>query len=112
MFERRLKIFLMVILMMAFVIVLRAAQVQLLQSEQWKTKAEAGRVRDTLVDAPRGRILDRHAVRCPHIALVGACFAREHFHLRSHHKSRIKTNTKLADQTWRIFDFFDKGLCP
>ena len=60
MFERRLKIFLMVILMMAFVIVLRAAQVQLLQSEQWKTKAEAGRVRDTLVDAPRGRILDRH----------------------------------------------------
>lgn len=59
MFERRLKIFLGLLALFAFVLLLRAGQVQIGQHDQW-TKAAAESMRRTqLIETVRGSILDR-----------------------------------------------------
>ena len=59
MFEHRLKIFLTIIFVLAGVIVLRAAQLQILERGVWQSRAELAMQRGMLVDTPRGRIYDR-----------------------------------------------------
>ena len=70
MFERRLKVFLSVIIAIAAVMVLRAVQLQVLQHATWQTKADKAMWRWTLVDTPRGEIWDRKGVR---LAYDDAC---------------------------------------
>src|SRR5688500_3249002 len=58
MFERRLKTFLSILAAVTAILVLRPAQLQVVQKEQWRQKAlEAGK-RSRLVDTRRGKILD------------------------------------------------------
>jgi cell division protein FtsI/penicillin-binding protein 2 len=58
MFERRLKIFLAIVACVACVLVVRAAQVQVLEKEHWQTEAARTRQRTQLVETFRGKILD------------------------------------------------------
>jgi penicillin-binding protein 2 len=61
MFERRLKIFLSIIFALAALMVLRAIQLQMFQRARWQAKAEEAMRHWTLVDTPRGRIVDRNS---------------------------------------------------
>ena len=58
MFERRLKIFLVVLLLVSFALVLRAAQVQVVQHGQWSRRAAETMKRTQFVETIRGQILD------------------------------------------------------
>ena len=60
MFERRLKIFLAVLAVAVVVLIARAAQVQILLRQYWKTQAREAMKRTHLVDTTRGNILDRN----------------------------------------------------
>jgi penicillin-binding protein 2 len=59
MFERRLKIFLAILVCVTFVLVLRAGQVQVLQKEEWRRKALDVQTGSRTVETTRGNILDR-----------------------------------------------------
>lgn len=58
MFERRLKIFLGILCGMTFVLMLRAAQVQVLETDQWRKAAADSMTRSSLIETVRGSILD------------------------------------------------------
>lgn len=58
MFERRLKIFLAVLIGFAAVLVLRAVQVQVVQRPIWREQAERTMKRSETLETVRGRILD------------------------------------------------------
>src|SRR4051812_43813119 len=58
MFERRLKIFLAIVACVACVLVVRAAQVQVVEKEHWQKQAELTRQRTQLIETFRGRIID------------------------------------------------------
>ncbi len=59
MFERRLKFFLSIIFVMAGVIVIRAAQLQLFESNAWQRLADKAMQQSMYIDTPRGNIFDR-----------------------------------------------------
>lgn len=63
MFERRLKVFLGVLLIFTAVLVLRAAHVQVLQHDEWTKLAAETMTRTDLVQTSRGEILDRKGNR-------------------------------------------------
>ena len=68
MFERRLKIFLGILFVFTLVLVARAFQVQVVQRQMWRQKAEAYMRRPQLLETTRGRIVDfraRHGVTAP-----------------------------------------------
>src|SRR4051794_8894540 len=58
MFERRLKIFLGLLCAVTFVLVARAAQLQVVQKDRWRKAAAETRKRSQLVETVRGSILD------------------------------------------------------
>src|SRR2546423_274041 len=58
MFERRLKIFLSILLVFVLVLLGRAMQLQIIQREYWSKQASDSMRREELTDAPRGRIVD------------------------------------------------------
>jgi penicillin-binding protein 2 len=58
MFERRLKIFLMLLFAVTGVLVLRAAQVQVVQREEWREKAAETMKRSRAIETVRGNIVD------------------------------------------------------
>ena len=60
MFERRLKIFLAVLVLMTLVLLVRAGQVQVVEHEQWARAAAESMRRSHLVETVRGSILDRN----------------------------------------------------
>jgi penicillin-binding protein 2 len=70
MFERRLKIFLALLVVVTAVLVMRAAHVQIWQKADWQAKAEELKKRSRPVETTRGRILD---VRGRPIALDRPC---------------------------------------
>ena len=59
MFERRLKVFLGVLLVVTLALVLRAAQVQVVQREEWQREAADTMKRTSFIDTTRGAIRDR-----------------------------------------------------
>ena len=59
MFERRLKVFLGVLLVVTLALVLRAAQVQVIQREEWQREAADTMKRTSFIDTTRGAIRDR-----------------------------------------------------
>ena len=63
MYERRLKIFLTIIFVMAGVIALRAIELQVLESSNWQGKADKAMQQTMQVDTSRGEIRDRNDVR-------------------------------------------------
>jgi penicillin-binding protein 2 len=58
MFERRLKIFLAILLALGALVAVRAAQVQILDHHQWQNEAAATIVPPEYLETTRGRILD------------------------------------------------------
>lgn len=58
MFERRLKVILLVMMLMGALLVLRAAHVQIASASYWAKEAEKEMVRPRLTETTRGRILD------------------------------------------------------
>src|SRR5688572_22217151 len=58
MFERRLKVFLGIILLAATALVLRAGYVQVVSAGHWRHEAERAMVRPLPVETVRGRLLD------------------------------------------------------
>src|SRR4051812_20220453 len=58
MFERRLKIFLAIVACVACVLVVRAAQVQVVEKEHWQEQAALTMKRTQLVETFRGNIVD------------------------------------------------------
>lgn len=58
MFERRLRIFLVIIFVGALLLAARAAQVQIVDADEWLAEANASAERVTYLDAPRGDLLD------------------------------------------------------
>lgn len=60
MFERRLKIFLILLFVMTIVIALKAAHIQVIEHDHWSARAEDLRTRTIYVETTRGRILDRN----------------------------------------------------
>src|SRR6266480_4856261 len=58
MFERRLKIFLSILLVFVLVLLGRAMQLQIVQRDYWAKQASDSMRREQLTDAPRGRVLD------------------------------------------------------
>lgn len=58
MFERRLRIILLVLVACGGAVLLRAAQVQLVQTQRWRELAVESMKRTQLIDTTRGRILD------------------------------------------------------
>jgi penicillin-binding protein 2 len=58
MFERRLKIILAVLFAFTFVLVLRAAQLQVVQRDDWRVQAAKTMRQEELIESSRGRILD------------------------------------------------------
>ena len=58
MFERRLKIFLSILLVFVLVLLGRAMQLQVVQHDYWSKQASDSMRREELTDAPRGRIVD------------------------------------------------------
>ena len=60
MFERRLKIVLMIVATMICVLIGRAAQVQILHREYWRQEAASAMRRTHLVPTVRGAIRDRY----------------------------------------------------
>lgn len=59
MFERRLKIFLILMFVVTIVIALKAAHIQIVEHDHWTERAERLRTRTIYVETTRGRILDR-----------------------------------------------------
>ncbi len=70
MFERRLKIFLSVLLLVTITLSLRAFQVQVVDGEFWTQRATKVMQRSQLIETTRGRILD---VRGREMAVDAAC---------------------------------------
>src|SRR4051794_27071273 len=60
MFERRLKIFLAILVLVTAVLVLRAAQVQVVQKEDWQAKALEQMKRSRQIATIRGSLKDVH----------------------------------------------------
>lgn len=60
MFERRLKIFLALLIVFTVVLVLRAVQVQVIQRSVWREQAARTMKRSESLETTRGRILDFH----------------------------------------------------
>ena len=58
MFERRLKVFLLILFAMTGVLVLRAAQVQIVQRAHWQARADSHLTSSRLLETVRGKILD------------------------------------------------------
>jgi penicillin-binding protein 2 len=59
MFERRIKIFLAILIVFAVLLLVRALQVQVLQRNDWSKEAIRVMTRPELIDTSRGRIMDR-----------------------------------------------------
>jgi cell division protein FtsI/penicillin-binding protein 2 len=59
MFERRLKIVLVVLALFTVVLILRAGQVQVIQNDKWTSQAAETMKRSVLIDTVRGAIRDR-----------------------------------------------------
>ena len=62
MFEHRLKVFLVVLLLVTLTLVLRAAQVQVLQHKAWQEQAAKALTRSEHIETRRGAILDRNDI--------------------------------------------------
>ena len=62
MFERRLKVFLFILLLVTFTLILRAAQVQVLQHKAWELLAAKAMTRAEQVETRRGTIRDNKGV--------------------------------------------------
>ena len=62
MFERRLRLFLFVLILCVGAILVRAVQVQVLQGEYWRQRAADSMKRFLTTETTRGRILDRNGV--------------------------------------------------
>jgi penicillin-binding protein 2 len=60
MFERRLKIFLFLLLVVSIALAIRAAQIQLVQHDLWTRQAAEVMKREELIETTRGQIVDRH----------------------------------------------------
>jgi penicillin-binding protein 2 len=60
MFERRARGVLIVLILGCLALLARAAQVQLVENDQWQTAADEAMTRTLLTEASRGRLLDRH----------------------------------------------------
>ncbi|HEY8668986.1 MAG TPA: penicillin-binding transpeptidase domain-containing protein [Tepidisphaeraceae bacterium] len=60
MFERRLKIFLSLLVLITAILLLRAVQVQLLRREYWRGRAEDTMRRSQVIETTRGPLLDIH----------------------------------------------------
>jgi len=60
MFERRLKILLMLLMVVSAALALRAAQIQIFARDYWRDRAVALTRRDEFVETERGSILDRN----------------------------------------------------
>ncbi|HWE04762.1 MAG TPA: penicillin-binding transpeptidase domain-containing protein [Tepidisphaeraceae bacterium] len=60
MFERRVKLFLLVVAVVAMVLIARAAQVQIVNRDYWKLQAVEAMKHTYLLDTTRGDILDRN----------------------------------------------------
>lgn len=58
MFERRLRTFLAIIFALALLLVARAAQVQIVDADEWVAEANSSAERVTYLDAPRGELQD------------------------------------------------------
>jgi cell division protein FtsI/penicillin-binding protein 2 len=59
MFERRLKVFLALLALFTLGLILRAGQVQVVETDQWTAAAAEAQKRSHLIDTTRGSILDR-----------------------------------------------------
>jgi penicillin-binding protein 2 len=74
MFERRAKIFLAILIVLAIVLAVRAAQVQLVNHGYWNEQAVHVMTRPELIETTRGRILDRKGnVMAEDLACIDAC---------------------------------------
>src|SRR5687767_10181780 len=74
MFERRLKVFLGVLLLFTVVLVLRAAQVQVVEHAEWDRRAADAMKRTDRMDTTRGEILDYRKRRIAiDVPCVDAC---------------------------------------
>ena len=60
MFERRLKVFLLILFAMTGVLVLRAGHVQIVQKDEWREKAALTMMREQTTETTRGNIRDFH----------------------------------------------------
>ncbi len=60
MFERRLKVLLIVLLIASAGLAIRAAQIQIFQHDHWRTQAAELMKRDEFIETARGAILDRN----------------------------------------------------
>src|SRR4051794_9079610 len=58
MFERRLKIFLAILVMVTIVLIFRAGQLQVVQHQEWTKLATLSLTQSVPVETSRGRILD------------------------------------------------------
>lgn len=58
MFERRLRMFLVIVFLGALLLIARAAKVQVVDGAEWLAEANASAERITYLDAPRGDLLD------------------------------------------------------
>ena len=96
MFERRLKIFLTIIFVMAGVIALRAVQLQMLESSTWQRKADLAMQQTMQVDTSRGEIYDRKEVRlayddpCIDAAVEFGAIAMDPDWLKTQARKRLK----------------------
>src|SRR3954465_13670179 len=70
MFERRLKIFLLMLLLVTGVMLMRAVQLQVFGRDDWQRQAEESRKRPRLIETTRGTIFDHTGKP---IALDAAC---------------------------------------
>ena len=59
MFERRLKIFLGILALFTLALILRAGQVQVVETDHWTAAAAEAQKRSQLIETVRGKILDR-----------------------------------------------------
>lgn len=74
MFERRLKIFLLILFSITAVLVLRAAQLQVLKRSEWSAQAIDVLKRETLIETTRGKLLDaKGKVLAQDVACIDAC---------------------------------------
>jgi len=70
MFERRLKILLIILLVACAALAIRAAQIQVLDHDRWRKQAAEFMKRDEFIETTRGKILDRNGVA---LALDAPC---------------------------------------
>ncbi|HMB95083.1 MAG TPA: hypothetical protein VKK61_03510, partial [Tepidisphaeraceae bacterium] len=74
MFERRAKIFLAILIAMAIVLAVRAAQLQVVNHNYWSEQAAAVMTRPELIETSRGRLLDRKGTPIAEdVACIDAC---------------------------------------